>query len=103
MVFTAGTKAYANPILDKIDPENKLFSLRLFRDHCIPRNQFFVKDLRVISNFSLKDMVLIDNSIISFGFQMDNGIPISAFTGKSSEDKDEELLYMVQFLENIFM
>lgn len=36
-----------------------------------------VKDLRVLcADRSLKDMVLIDNAAYSFGYQIDNGIPI---------------------------
>jgi Dullard-like phosphatase family protein len=102
IIFTAGAQDYADPIIDQLDPDGIIFSLRLFRQSCIKRNQFYIKDLRIIRNFDLKDIVLIDNSIISFAFQMDNGIPINAFTGKQNEAGDEELLYMVQFLENIF-
>lgn len=58
----------------------------------------YVKDLRIIQDRPLKDIVIVDNSIISFAFNMDNGIPISAFVG---QPKDEELLYMVSFLEEI--
>lgn len=45
-------------------------------------------------------MVIVDNSILSFAYNMDNGVPISAFyTGM---DKDEELLYMVGYLESCY-
>jgi len=59
-----------------------------------------VKDLRVITDRAIEDIVIVDNSIISFAYNMDNGVPISAFfTGM---DKDEELLYMVGFLEQVY-
>lgn len=35
IVFTAGMQEYADAILDKIDPENKYFSRRLYRQDCI--------------------------------------------------------------------
>lgn len=35
-----------------------------------------IKDLRVIAGRDLKDVVLVDNAAYSFGFQLDNGIPI---------------------------
>jgi hypothetical protein len=35
VVFTAGVKDYATPILDKIDPDGVYFKKRLFRDSCI--------------------------------------------------------------------
>ena len=41
----------------------------------------------------------MDNSIISFAFQLTNGVPIRAFLG---EKNDEELLFMTSFLEEIY-
>jgi len=58
-----------------------------------------VKDLRVITDRDLKDIVIVDNSIVSFAFQLSNGVPISSFTGQSG---DEELLFMVTLLEEIY-
>ena len=40
------------------------------------KNGFFIKDLRIIKNRELKNMILVDNLSHSFGFQLDNGIPI---------------------------
>ena len=39
----------------------------------------YVKDLRIIRDRNLSDVILVDNSIISFAFNLDNGVPISAF------------------------
>jgi TFIIF-interacting CTD phosphatase-like protein len=89
--------------LDQIDPENELFSLRLYRDQCIQSGKFFIKDLRILEpSYDLKDLVIIDNSVISFAHQLNNGIPIQEFTGHKDEAEDQELLYMVQFLEDSF-
>lgn len=35
VVFTAGTKDYADQILDFIDPEKSYFKKRLYRNDCI--------------------------------------------------------------------
>ena len=35
------------------------------------------KDIEVIKNRNLKDIVIVDNYIQSFAFHVDNGIPIS--------------------------
>jgi len=35
VAWTAGVKDYADPILDKIDPDGTIFKTRLFRDSCI--------------------------------------------------------------------
>ncbi len=59
----------------------------------------YVKDLRVITDRKPQDIILVDNSIVSFAFNLDNGVPISAFTRQQG---DEELLYMVSYLEEIY-
>jgi RNA polymerase II subunit A small phosphatase-like protein len=45
VVFTAGTKTYAEPILDHIDPESTLFCARLYREHCQRVEGVYLKDL----------------------------------------------------------
>jgi len=68
-VFTASHQTYADAILDYIDPEGSLFSYRMYRQHCVQTAEgYYVKDLRVIKNRSLRDMVLVDNSVYSFAF-----------------------------------
>ena len=56
---------------------------------------YFIKDLRIFANRDLKNLVIIDNLAVSFGFQLTNGIPILEWTG---DQKDEELLYLSHFL-----
>lgn len=80
VVFTAGEQTYADAILDQIDAENQIISKRIYRDSCInPAPGVYVKDLRVITDRAIEDIVIVDNSIISFAYNMDNGVPISAF------------------------
>jgi len=50
----------------------------------------YIKDLRIIKNRSLKDIVIVDNAVYSFGFRLDNGIPIPSFY---EDQKDEEMLH----------
>lgn len=100
VVFTAGTQDYADAALDFIDPDRLIIKHRLYRQHCVnPVRGVYVKDLRIFKDRDLKDIILVDNSIISFAFQMDNGIPIKAYMRQTD---DEELLYMVTFLEELF-
>ena len=100
MVFTAGVKDYADPILDYLDPDKTLFKKRMYRTECIKADQFFIKDLDVILDRDKKDMVLVDNSILSFAFDLANGVPINSFIGNEEDDKD--LCYLVSFLEEAF-
>ena len=45
-------------------------------------------------------MIIVDNSILSFAFDLDNGVPIESFLGTETEDK--ELLFLMSFLEEAF-
>ena len=99
-VFTAGEQDYADTILNFIDEDRSIIQHRLYRHHCVrPETGVYVKDLSVIADRNLKDMMLVDNSIISFAFNLSNGIPIKAFLG---DRNDDELLYMVTYLEEVF-
>ena len=68
----------------------------LTREHCMEtKNGYFIKDLRIIKNRELKDMIIVDNLVHSFGFQLDNGVPILEFINDSS---DMELRYLADYL-----
>jgi len=54
-----------------------------------------VKDLRVIKNIPMKDMVLVDNAVYSFGAQLSNGIPITPF---KENKNDMEFIFLRRFL-----
>jgi CTD small phosphatase-like protein 2 len=98
-VFTAGEQTYADAVLDYLDEKREIIKHRLYRQHCVKSGHgLYVKDLRVIQDRDLKDIILVDNSIVSFAFQMDNGVPISAFMRQAN---DEELLYLVGYLEEV--
>jgi len=58
----------------------------------------YVKDLRIFKNVNMKDMIIIDNSVLSFAFQLENGIPILPFY----DNKDDiELKFLANYLGNI--
>lgn len=98
VIFTASQKPYADRILNYLDPNNEYISMRIYREHCIRTEKGFVKDLRVFSGRSLKDLILVDNTLLCFAFQLDNAIPISSWYG---EKNDKELLKLIQFLKVI--
>ena len=65
-------------------------------------NGLRIKDLRIIKNRSLSDIVIVDNLVHSFGLQIDNGIPILDFTNNKD---DRELLGVEKILlelRNVF-
>ena len=100
VVFTAGEKDYADQILNFIDENRTVIKHRLYRQHCVKAaRRVYIKDLRIIADRKLEDIVIVDNSFVSFAFQMSNGIPIKSFTG---EKNDTELMFMVSYLEEIY-
>ena len=97
VVFTASHRWYADVILDYIDPERKLIQHRVYRDNCIKTtDNVYIKDLRVFKNRDMKDMIIVDNAVYSFGAQLANGIPITPF--KDDVD-DREFLYLMSYLD----
>lgn len=99
VVFTASCKNYADTILDYLDPDNKYFLHRFYRETCWKTPEgVYVKDMRVFHQWNLEDIILVDNAVYSFGFQLDNGIPIFPYIqGKD----DKQLLYLKEYLELI--
>jgi CTD small phosphatase-like protein 2 len=68
---------YANAIIDYIDPESKFILGILTRVNCMEtKNGFFIKDLRILKDKKMKDVIMVDNLCHSFGFQIENGVPI---------------------------
>jgi CTD small phosphatase-like protein 2 len=59
------------------------------------KNGFFIKDLRILKDIKLKDMIIVDNLTHSFGFQLENGVPILEW---HNDPKDQELKYLVNYL-----
>ena len=99
IVFTASHECYATQVLNYLDPEGTLISYRMYRDQCIMTEEgVHIKDLRVIGNRELKDMVLVDNAVYSFGYQIENGIPIIPYYDNKS---DMELRFLTDYLKSL--
>lgn len=99
VIFTASTHYYATLVASKLDPENKYFNGILSRNQCMmTKNGFFIKDLRMIDNRSIKDCALLDNYVHSFAFNLDNGIPILEWR---NDPEDDEMLHMISYLKKL--
>lgn len=81
VVFTASHQSYADVVLDLIDPHHEIFVKRLYRDSCVrSADGVYVKDLRIFDKCrKMEDIVIVDNAVYSFGYQLENGIPIIPF------------------------
>ncbi|CAD8141371.1 unnamed protein product [Paramecium pentaurelia] len=98
IVFTASHGQYAKRIVEYIDPK-KIISRVLSREHCCFSDQGqYVKDLSIIKNRPLSKTVLVDNSAISYYFQLDNGIPIIPFYDNKL---DKQLLFLAKYLNGM--
>lgn len=90
IVFTASEKNYADAILNYIEKERKYFSKRLYRDSCLFLQPYlYIKDLDILSNRNLSNVIIVDNSMFSFGNNLNNGILISSFYN----DKEDNMLF----------
>ncbi|ORX58537.1 hypothetical protein BCR36DRAFT_276372 [Piromyces finnis] len=97
VVFTASLKEYADPVIDYLDPEKKIFSKRYFRESCQFRNGIYMKDLQIIEK-DLSKICLVDNSSFSYEINKENGIPIETWI---NDPKDRELLNLLPFLDSL--
>ena len=84
-------------VLDLLDPDHQLIDHRMFRHHCHHHHHHkahYIKDLCALGR-DLSKVVIIDNSVEAFAFQLDNGVLIEDFLGSP---EDTALLRMEAFL-----
>ena len=73
-------------MLSLLDPEGKLIDHRLYRESCICRDKEYIKDLKILRNRKLSNIVIADNKITSFAAQLDNGIHVPSYYGQADDD-----------------
>ena len=95
IVFTASQQCYADAVLNYLDPTGEFIHHRLYRESCIPVRGVLMKDLRVLAGRELKNIVIVDNATYSFGYQLDNGVPIVSWY---DDYADRELLNLIEYL-----
>ena len=94
VIFTASVSKYAGPLLDIIDKNHNCYC-RLFREHCSMVGITYIKDLNKLGR-DLKDIIIVDNSPLSYSFNHDNGLPILTWF---NDKNDKELYYITPILE----
>jgi len=98
----AGSAAERSSLLRRIKQNQKLFDFRLYRDHCIKTPEgIFIKDLSIIRNRNLATVMIVDNAVYSFGFQLENGIPIIPFYSPQVNPDDQELKHLIYYFEQV--
>ncbi|UKJ89273.2 RNA polymerase II carboxyterminal domain phosphatase [Theileria orientalis] len=96
VIFTAGLKSYADPVIDKLDVNN-VCKRRFFRDSCIYFNGYYIKDLSIVTK-SLKDVIIIDNSPACYCLNPNNAIPILSWF---DDCNDIELFNLLPLLNHL--
>lgn len=96
VVFTASLAEYADPVIDLLDSQGRLIEGRYFRESCIPHDSSYAKDLSAIES-DLSQIVLVDNSPLSYFINPTNGIPIQPWV--NGDPKDEALLDLLPLLD----
>ena len=99
VIFTAGTKDYADWALDKIQNHAAHYYIdhRLYRDHTIQCMDVFIKDLSSLGR-DLNKTIIVDNITENFLLQPDNGISIKSWF---DDPDDTALLDLAPLLRQI--
>lgn len=113
-IFTASVKEYADPIIDWLEQDiiayyqkktktvhEKIFTKRYYRNDCTYRPGVgYIKDLSkfVTKVDELRNMIIIDNSPVSYALHEDNAIMIE---GWINDQSDRDLLHLLPLLHSL--
>ena len=97
-LFTASTRVYADRILKVLDPEDRYFKGKMYREHCTKTSRGYIKDLAIFKGKDLKDIIMVDDQQVSFENQPLNGLMIQSWNGDRS---DVELKKLESFLRTV--
>lgn len=99
VTFTAGTKDYADGILNQLDKNGDIIKYRLYRQHTSISGCNVYKDLNKLGR-ELSKTIIIDNLKENFKMQPNNGIFIKTWT---SDVNDTQFRDLKKILKDIFI
>ncbi|KAI3640482.1 hypothetical protein MIR68_001360 [Amoeboaphelidium protococcarum] len=100
VIFTASQQIYADKILNLLDKNKKWTKFRLFRNSCVHIDGTFIKDLRILGR-DLSKVIIVDNAIEAFTFQVNNGVPIKSWFDDDNDRELEKLKHMLTKIAQI--
>ena len=95
VTFTAGTKDYADNILNILDIDNNIIKYRLYRQHTTILGCSVYKDLSKLGR-DLSKVIIIDNLKENFKMQPNNGIFIKTWTNDINDVQFKDLLKLLK-------
>ena len=95
VTFTAGTKDYADNILNILDIDNNIIKYRLYRQHTTILGFSVYKDLTKLGR-DLSKVIIIDNLKENFKMQPNNGIFIKTWTNDINDIQFKDLLKILK-------
>ncbi len=90
VTFTAGTKDYADNILNLLDINNNLIKYRLYRQHTTIKGSSVFKNLSKLGR-DLNKIIIIDNLKDNFKLQPNNGLFIKTWTSDVNDNQFYDL------------
>ena len=97
IIFTSSVKQRADEVINIIEKNKRYFNGRLCREYCTLMGAAYVKDISKLGR-NLSKTIIIDNDLVCFYLQQENGILIKSFEGKEDDNK---LLNLHQILNQI--
>ena len=95
VTFTAGTKEYADHILNILDYNNCIIKYRLYRNHMTITGLNYYKDLSRLGR-DLSKVIIIDNFKENFKMQPNNGIFIKTWTNDINDIQFKDILKILK-------
>ncbi|KAG2789342.1 hypothetical protein Pcac1_g2096 [Phytophthora cactorum] len=99
VVYTASLSKYADPLLDKLDPEG-VIRYRLYREHCVQYEGNYVKDLSLLDR-DISQTIIVDNSPMAYAFHPRNAIGCSSFIDDPSDRELESISRFLTKFQNV--
>jgi Dullard-like phosphatase family protein len=93
VIFTASLSQYANPIIDLLCPSVPSAN-RMFREHCLFHDGFFVKDLGIF-NRPLGEVIIVDNNPSSFLLHPENAILSQTWVGNPTDTELMDVIWPI--------
>ena len=95
ITFTAGTKEYADFILNLLDPNNELIQYRLYRQHVTILGCSVYKDLNKLGR-DLSKVIIVDNMKDNFKMQPNNGLYVKTWINDINDHQFKDLMKLLK-------